>query len=85
MNDWIKLAIAAWLMPSVVVTAFCLADGLGIVLGILGGIVLAGLLAVVAVSALLVVCSRPLVRWMRGRFSPVRRRGPMPVAWRQWR
>jgi hypothetical protein len=67
--------------------------GLAAALGIAGavavgyffGALLLGLFLVVALAALLIQATVPLVRWLRLRMNPVRRRYPRPTAWHQWR
>lgn len=81
MGGWAKLGFAAWLAPGLTAAVIGLAVWVAVPAFWVGLALGAALLAIAGIVGLVSV----LRRWAGNRFSPVRRRGPMPVAWRQWR
>jgi hypothetical protein len=81
MDNLLKFGLAYLLAPS-------LAAGVAVLLATAIGLTFT---AAVIVLALLLIAAlgRPLItaisRWIKNRFSPVRRRHPRPTAWHQWR
>jgi hypothetical protein len=81
MNSYLKLGVAAWIAPALTLAAVGVAVWLAVPAFLLGLALGLGGLA----GWLLYGAGGAFVRGYRRRFSPVRRRGPMPAAWRQWR
>jgi len=85
MNNLLKFGFAYLLAPSLVAGVAVLlaaAIGLTFTVAVIGA-------AFVAAILLITTVGRPLIaagsRWVKNRFSPVRRRHPRPTAWHQWR
>lgn len=81
MNGWVKLGIGAWLAQGLAAAALGVAAWLG------ASMFMAGLAADLALAflALALGLAGGVRRWLARRFSPVRRKGPRPPAWHQWR
>jgi hypothetical protein len=81
MRTYAKLGIGAWLAPGLTALLIGVAVWVAVPAFFAGAALGVGLLAFLLLRGGL----GALRRWTRNRFSPVRRRGPRPPAWHQWR